>query len=44
MIARGRGVIGVTGATAAWRGMPSTAAKAPGNGAMRLLAQACGRL
>ncbi|CAE8639775.1 unnamed protein product [Polarella glacialis] len=43
MIARGGGVIGVTGATAAWRGMPSTAAKAPGNGAMRMLAQSLAR-
>merc|ERR1712079_812304 len=31
--------IGVTGATASWRGMPSTPAKAPGNFAMRALAQ-----
>ena len=43
MIERGEGVIGVTGATASWRGMPSTPAKAPGNGAMRLLAQSLAR-
>ena len=43
MVKRGSGVIGVTGATAAWRGMPSTAAKAPANGAMRLLAQSLAR-
>mmetsp|Transcript_92820 Transcript_92820/g.276910 ORF Transcript_92820/g.276910 Transcript_92820/m.276910 type:complete len:238 (+) Transcript_92820:50-763(+) len=43
MVSRGSGVIGVTGATAAWRGMPQTAAKAPANGAMRLLCQSLAR-
>lgn len=43
MIERGHGVIGITGATAAWRGMPSTSAKAPCNFAMRALAQALAR-
>merc|ERR1712226_816030 len=43
MIERGKGVIGITGATAAWRGMPTTSAKAPGNFAMRALAQSLAR-
>jgi NAD(P)-dependent dehydrogenase (short-subunit alcohol dehydrogenase family) len=43
MIERGHGVIGVTGATASWRGMPSTSAKAAGNFAMRALAQSLAR-
>ena len=43
MIERGSGVIGVTGATAAWRGMPSTYAKAAGNMAMRGVAQSLAR-
>merc|ERR1712087_816614 len=43
MIERGKGVIGITGATAAWRGMPVTSAKAPGNFGMRALAQSLAR-
>jgi len=43
MIERGHGVIGITGATASWRGMPGTSAKAPGNFAMRALAQSLAR-
>merc|ERR1712037_62993 len=43
MIERGKGVIGITGATASWRGMPSTSAKAPANFAMRALAQSLAR-
>mmetsp|Transcript_37399 Transcript_37399/g.75484 ORF Transcript_37399/g.75484 Transcript_37399/m.75484 type:complete len:238 (-) Transcript_37399:76-789(-) len=43
MIERGHGVIGVTGATASWRGMPVTSAKAAGNFAMRALAQSLAR-
>ena len=43
MIRRGAGVIGITGATASWRGMPSTYAKAAGNSGMRSLAQSLAR-
>jgi len=43
MLARGEGVIGVTGATAAWRGMPTTSSKAAGNFAMRALCQSLAR-
>jgi len=43
MIERGHGVIGITGATASWRGMPVTSAKAPANFAMRALAQSLAR-
>jgi len=43
MLARGEGVIGVTGATAAWRGMPSTSSKAAGNFGMRALCQSLAR-
>eukprot|EP00928_Gymnodinium_smaydae_P044122 TRINITY_DN29453_c0_g1_i2.p1 TRINITY_DN29453_c0_g1~~TRINITY_DN29453_c0_g1_i2.p1 ORF type:complete len:276 (-),score=50.67 TRINITY_DN29453_c0_g1_i2:144-857(-) len=43
MVARGSGVIGVTGATASWRGMPMTSAKAAGNFAMRALAESLAR-
>eukprot|EP00929_Paragymnodinium_shiwhaense_P017216 TRINITY_DN126220_c0_g1_i1.p1 TRINITY_DN126220_c0_g1~~TRINITY_DN126220_c0_g1_i1.p1 ORF type:complete len:247 (+),score=37.07 TRINITY_DN126220_c0_g1_i1:63-803(+) len=43
MIERGHGVIGVTGATASWRGMPATCAKAAGNFAMRAVAQSLAR-
>ena len=43
MVARKRGVIGVTGATASWRGMPNTAAKASANAAMRMLSQSLAR-
>jgi NADP-dependent 3-hydroxy acid dehydrogenase YdfG len=43
MLARGSGVIGVTGATAAWRGMPHTYSKASSNFAMRALCQSLAR-
>ena len=43
MIERGSGVIAVTGATAAWRGMPGTSVKAAGNFGMRALAQSLAR-
>jgi NADP-dependent 3-hydroxy acid dehydrogenase YdfG len=43
MLERGHGVIGITGATASWRGMPTTSAKAAGNFAMRALAQSLAR-
>lgn len=37
------GVIGVTGATASWRGMPATSAFAPAKAAQRLLCQSLAR-
>mmetsp|Transcript_11784 Transcript_11784/g.26032 ORF Transcript_11784/g.26032 Transcript_11784/m.26032 type:complete len:254 (+) Transcript_11784:2-763(+) len=40
---RGSGVLGVTGATANWRGMPATAAFAPAKAAQRSLAQSLAR-
>jgi NAD(P)-dependent dehydrogenase (short-subunit alcohol dehydrogenase family) len=43
MRAKGRGVIGVTGATASLRGRPSTVAFAPGKAAQRSLAQSMAR-
>lgn len=43
MIERGSGAIGVTGATASWRGMPTTSAKAAGAFAVRALAQSLAR-
>jgi len=43
MLAKKSGVIGVTGATASWRGMPSTVAFAPAKFAMRACAQSLAR-
>ena len=43
MTERGRGVIGVTGATASWRGMPFTPAFAPAKFAVRALCQSLAR-
>ncbi|HEU4408609.1 MAG TPA: SDR family NAD(P)-dependent oxidoreductase [Polyangiaceae bacterium] len=43
MRARGRGVVGVTGATASWRGKPMTTAFAAGKAAQRSLAQSMAR-
>jgi NAD(P)-dependent dehydrogenase (short-subunit alcohol dehydrogenase family) len=43
MVKSGPGVIGITGATASWRGMPQTAAFAPAKAAQRALAQSMAR-
>jgi len=43
MVARGEGVLGITGATASLRGKPFTTAFAPSKGAQRLLAQSLAR-
>jgi len=43
MVARGHGVIGITGATSSWRGLPQTAGFAPGKFASRGLAQSLAR-
>jgi len=43
MLKRGTGTIGITGATANWRGMPQTAAFAPAKAAQRSLAQSLAR-
>jgi len=43
MVGRGHGVIGVTGATSSWRGLPQTAGFAPGKFASRGLAQSLAR-
>ena len=42
-IRRGHGVLGITGATASWRGLATTAAFAPAKAAQRSLAQALAR-
>ena len=39
----GGGVVGITGATASWRGKPYTAAFAAGKSAQRMLSQSLGR-
>jgi len=43
MVERGSGAIGITGATASWRGMPSTSAFAPAKFALRSLAESLAR-